>query len=75
MRTHRSRTNRKRTQRTRDSRRRYRVKTAKARRGGALGRIPPSATVSIQQDPYSARMLVDTETAEDVFDARGAYLL
>jgi hypothetical protein len=43
--------------------------------GGALGRIPGMATVSIQQDPYSARMLVDTETAEDVFDARGPYLL
>jgi hypothetical protein len=45
------------------------------KRGGSLGRIPQSATVSIQQDPYSARMLVDVETAEDVFDARGPYLL
>ena len=45
------------------------------KRGGSLGRIPASATVSIQQDPYSARMLVDTDTAEDMFDARGAYLL
>jgi hypothetical protein len=44
-------------------------------RGGSLGRIPAMATVSIQQDPYSARMLVDTETAKDVFDARGPYLL
>ena len=44
-------------------------------RGGSLGRIPPAATVSVQQDPYSARVLVDTETAEDMFDARGPYLL
>ncbi len=43
--------------------------------GGNLGRIPGSATVSIQQDEYSPRILVDTETAQDIFDARGAYLL
>ncbi len=45
------------------------------KRGGSLGRIPPAATVSIQQDPYSARVLVDTETAEDMLEARGPYLL
>ena len=44
-------------------------------RGGHLARIPPSAIVSVQQDPYSARMLVDTDTAEDMFEARGSYLL
>lgn len=44
-------------------------------RGGSLGRIPASAIVSIQQDPYSARLFVDAETAEDVFEARGHYLL
>jgi hypothetical protein len=44
-------------------------------RGGNLGRIPASAIVSIQQDAYSPRILVDTETAEDLFEARGPYLL
>jgi hypothetical protein len=44
-------------------------------RGGALGRIPPTAIVSMQQDPYSARMLVDAETAEAIFDTRDSYLL
>ena len=44
-------------------------------RGGNLGRIPASATVSIQQDEYSPRILVDTETAQDLFEARGPYLL
>ncbi len=60
-----------------NSRKTRRMRTLRGRkqRGGSLGRIPASATVSIQQDPYSARMLVDTETAEDVFDARGPYLL
>jgi hypothetical protein len=52
-----------------------RRRTAKKRRGGALGRIPPAAIVSVQQDPYSARMLVDAETAEDIFDHRDQYLL
>ena len=47
----------------------------RSKRGGNLGRIPPAATVSIQQDPYSARVLVDTETAEDMLEARGPYLL
>ncbi len=55
--------------------RRRTARSNRNKRGGSLGRIPQSATVSIQQDPYSARMLVDVETAEDVFDARGPYLL
>jgi hypothetical protein len=61
----------------RKTRRTARNKTRRNRnkRGGSLGRIPQSAIVSIQQDPYSARMLVDAETAEDIFDARGPYLL
>lgn len=45
-------------------------KTIRKHRGGGLGRIPPAATVSVQQDPYSARVLVDTETAEDMFEAQ-----
>ena len=45
------------------------------RSGGALGSIPAGAIVSIQQDAYSPRMLVDTETAEDMFEARGTYTL
>ncbi len=67
VRTRRNRNRNRKTRRRQTLRRRY--------RGGSLGRIPASATVSIQQDPYSARMLVDTETAEDMFDARGPYLL
>lgn len=50
-------------------------KQSKKQRGGNLGRIPGSATVSIQQDAYSPRILVDTETAQDLFEARGPYLL
>jgi hypothetical protein len=45
------------------------------RRGGSLGNIPDGAIVSIQQDPYSARLLVDAETAANIFEARGAYTL
>jgi hypothetical protein len=40
------------------------------RHRGGLGRIPSSAIVDIQADPYSARMLVDTDTAEDILAAR-----
>jgi hypothetical protein len=36
------------------------------------GKIPGSATVSIQQDPMSARILVGAEEVEDLFDARNA---
>ncbi len=61
----------KRTRRTKSNRFLY----LRKQRGGNLGRIPASATVSVQQDPYSARVLVDTETAEDMFEARGPYLL
>ena len=39
-------------------------------RGGHLGSIPRSAIVSVRQDDYSAPMLVDTETAENMFDGR-----
>lgn len=78
------RTRRSRTRRSRPSkkglaflRRSTRKRTRRMARkvGGNLGRIPPTATVSIQQDPYSARMLVDTETAEDMLESRGPYLL
>jgi hypothetical protein len=47
----------------------------KAHRGGRLGMIPVGSSVSIQQDPYSARIFVDAETAEEVFEARNTYLL
>jgi hypothetical protein len=72
-----ARTRRNRNRRSRKTRRRQttRLRHRRNQRGGSLGRIPASATVSIQQDPYSARMLVDSETAEDMFDARGPYLL
>jgi hypothetical protein len=49
--------------RTRKSR-----KTRKQR--GGLGRIPSSAIVDIQADPYSARMLVDADTAANILAAR-----
>lgn len=52
-----------------------RTRRMRKQRGGKLGRIPASATVSIQQDAYSPRILVDTETAQDLFEARGPYLL
>ena len=45
------------------------------RRGGSLGSIPDGAIVSIQQDPYSARLLVDAETAANIFEARDTYKL
>ena len=37
---------------------------------GGLGRIPSTAIVDIQADPYSARTLVDAETAENILAAR-----
>ncbi len=64
---------RERTRRTKSTR--FFYLRSRKHRGGNLGRIPASATVSVQQDPYSARVLVDTETAEDMFEARGPYLL
>lgn len=59
--------NKRRSTRKRDGNRR--------RQGGALGSIPAGAIVSIQQDAYSPRVLVDSETAEDMFEARGTYVL
>ena len=48
-----------------------RHRNSSSRHGGSLGSIPRSAIVSIQQDPYSARILVDADTAEEIFEARG----
>ena len=55
------------TRRTRKTRNRRKASQRRQRRykGGV---IPPSAIVSIQQDPMSARMLVGAEEAEDLFD-------
>lgn len=64
-----------RTRRDKRKRRVTRRRRGASRRGGALGNIPPAAIVSVQQDPYSARVLVDAETAEDMFEAKGTYLL
>lgn len=61
--------------RVKRSTRRYRTRRSTRRSGGALGSIPAGAIVSIQQDAYSPRILVDTETAEDMFEARGTYTL
>ena len=63
------------TRRHRRRQRRSRRHTIHRKRGGALGSIPQGAIVSIQQDPYSARILVDSETAENVFESRDAYKL
>jgi hypothetical protein len=65
----------KRLQKTRKSRRSKRVRKTRKHSGGRLGMIPAGSTVSIQQDPYSPRELVDAETAEQIFDARNTYLL
>ncbi len=56
------------TKRTKKTVRTRRVK----HRGGHLGSIPRSAIVSVRQDDYSAPMLVDTETAENMFDGRNS---
>ncbi len=40
------------------------------RQRGGLGRIPTMATVDIQADPYSARMLVSAEDADKILAAR-----
>lgn len=48
---------------------------SKVHRGGRLGQIPAGAIVSVQADAYSPRVLVDDETAEQMFESRDAYLL
>jgi hypothetical protein len=68
------------TKRSKVSRRRrlsrYRRRSQKARlfdlkrQRGGLGSIHPMATVDIQADPYSARMLVGAEEAENILAAR-----
>jgi hypothetical protein len=53
-------------------RRSHRQRRQRRQRGGNLGVIPRSAIVSVRQDEYSAPMLVDMETAEDMFDGRNS---
>jgi hypothetical protein len=60
---------------TRRYRKRRNRSATRRRRGGRLGSIPAGAIVAIQQDAYSPTMLVDAETAENIFESRGHYLL
>lgn len=50
-------------------------KQTKRQRGGRLGKVPVGAIVSVQADAYSPRILVDDETAEQMFESRNTYRL
>ena len=64
------------TLRGRKATRKHRRSTRFHKRGGSrLGSIPGSAIVTIQPDAYSAPIMTDVDTAEDIYEAREPYLL
>ncbi len=67
---------RKTLRRRKATRKKKRRSTRFHKRGGSrLGSIPGSAIVTIQPDAYSAPVMTDVDTAEDIYEAREPYLL
>ena len=60
---------------TRKTSRNHRSTRFQKRGGNRLGSIPGSAIVTIQPDAYSAPIMTDVDTAENIFEAREPYLL
>jgi hypothetical protein len=52
---------------------RYSVARRTRHRGGRLGSIPTGAVFAIQQDPFSAPVFADAESAENIFESRDSY--
>jgi hypothetical protein len=48
-------------------------RSKKSQRGGRLGSIPTGAVFAIQQDPFSAPVFADAESAENIFESRDSY--
>ena len=53
--------------------RRHRRGHRRGHRGGRLGSIPTGAVFAIQQDPYSAPVFANEETAENIYESRNSY--
>jgi hypothetical protein len=60
---------RRQTRRRLQKSRRHHRKTQK----GGLGSIPAGAVFAIQQDPFSAPVFADAESAENIFESRDSY--
>lgn len=71
----RSRKTRRRTTNRKTSRKHRRSTRFHKRGGDRLGSIPGSAIVTIQPDAYSAPIMTDVDTAENIYEAREPYLL
>ena len=56
-----------------NTRRRRMSRSKKSQRGGRLGSIPTGAVFAIQQDPFSAPVFADAESAENIFESRDSY--
>ncbi len=52
-----------------------RTTTKRHLRSGGAGPSHPAAVFSIQPDPYSAPVFANAESAQNIFEARGPYLL
>ncbi len=61
---------RRQTRRQRNNKSRH---NRKARQRGGLGSIPAGAVFAIQQDPFSAPVFADAESAENIFESRDSY--